>query len=313
MSETVNASEPVPEPESDWLKELQQEALAKGQSPVLYLPVLGLNGYMRRGRCHLLAGYAKSGKTELMTSIMLGWPEERVLYVSEEDREVWYDRMLEVPEWPGDVKVTYSLGWPLQRIMNECLDWDGSVIVIDTLKLLGIEEENDPATVQAALAPFVKMARLKKVTLILMHHANKHGGSGGRAVSGSHAFVSIVDIFLEIDEVPHEPEDSPLRHLSGRGKIKPIERLLYEKDKNGDGLMYARGPAIIDANLAVQNAMSTSWQNLAEVSEHCGLGTQAVYRRVMELVKKGKAERDPPMGTNARGQRADGPPRYRLT
>lgn len=294
----VTETEEEIEPGEDWFRDLQRQVRAKGVRPNKFLPVLGCEGYIRKGRSHLLAAYAKVGKTELMVNILLGWETQKVLYVSEEDRGTWEDRAEELPDWPNEMLLVYALGMEPQAILGRVAEWDGSIVIIDTIKLLGIEDENDAAKVQAGLSPFVAQCRKNRQTLIFLHHDNKHGGKGGRGVSGSHAFVAIVDIFLEIDEVVGHPNQ---RVLSGRGKIRNISGLTYER-RTEDGLMRALDSSLMTARLTVQKWVGANWQTTAEIAELAGYSPETALKHLKDAAKQGQIERDPAMGEDAKGR-----------
>jgi DNA repair protein RadA/Sms len=283
--------------EEDWFAELQENVKANGISPIIFLPVLGVEGYIRENRSHLLASYPKGGKTELMVNILMEWPEERILYITEEGRETWMDRAYELPKWPNDMLVWYGLGKDMQTIWNKVNTWDGSVVIIDTIKVLGIENENDAALVQANLSPFITICRKHKQTLIFIHHDNKGSAKGGRGIAGSHAFVGIVDIFLELDEVRDEPNK---RALSGRGKIRNIDRLIYERQD--DGSMKALGGFVLDNEIKVLNGVTDEWALTREVMEESELSLQSVQRHLLKLAERNVIERDPPIGDESKGK-----------
>lgn len=75
------------------IRQLLDEAAA--QPALAFLPFLGVDGYIQRGSSHLLAGYPRSGKTELIVQLALAWRRlgEQVLYVSEEAEHIWRYRV----------------------------------------------------------------------------------------------------------------------------------------------------------------------------------------------------------------------------
>jgi predicted ATP-dependent serine protease len=75
------------------------------------------------------------------------------------------------------------------------------LIVVDTFgDLAGLrgEEENDAGAVQAALDPLKEVAERDGLSVLLIHHSRKSGGSHGTGVRGSSAFVAAVDTFAEV-------------------------------------------------------------------------------------------------------------------
>jgi hypothetical protein len=75
---------------------LQDEVMQNGKSPITFLQLLGMDGYIRRGRAHLLSGYPKTGKTELILRAIQEWGADSVLYFTEESQETWEDRAYEL-------------------------------------------------------------------------------------------------------------------------------------------------------------------------------------------------------------------------
>lgn len=282
----LNDDDEVDEPKWDWMRDRQKQVKMAGLTPITFLPLLGCEGYIRINRTHLMSAYPKGGKTELLVNALLEWDEEKILYLSEEARETWDDRRYELPDWPNEMKTVYALGMSQAALLDEMRAWDGSVVVIDTVKLIGIEDENDNSKVQKALTPFIEVARQRKQTLIFVHHDNKHGGKGGKGIAGASAFVGIVDIFLELDEVANEPDQ---RKLTGRGRIRSIEPLIFERDPK-TGLMRAITGGEQSGLIRVYTALSSEWKSSAELQEHTELSEATVRRHLKKLLGQGKVE-----------------------
>jgi hypothetical protein len=65
------------------------QALAREEGRALrYLPLLGREGYIIKGFTHLISGYAKAGKTQLLAQVVGEWQEEPVLWFTEEPQAV---------------------------------------------------------------------------------------------------------------------------------------------------------------------------------------------------------------------------------
>src|SRR5262245_9578326 len=77
-----------------------------------YLPLLGHDGYVVRGWSHLVAGYPRSGKTELLVACCRDWLTmgETVLYFTEEPKEIWCSRLARAKDaWHG-MKIYLGFG-----------------------------------------------------------------------------------------------------------------------------------------------------------------------------------------------------------
>ena len=59
-----------------------------------YLPVLGVDGYIVKGWSHLLAGWWRLGKTEILAAVVAVWLRLglKVLWLTEEPDSLWADR-----------------------------------------------------------------------------------------------------------------------------------------------------------------------------------------------------------------------------
>ena len=107
---------------------------------------------------------------------------------------------------------------------------DSDVIVIDTMKLLMMENENDNSQINMALTPLVAACRPSNKTLVIAHHTRKGGGSGGEAAAGGYQFFGGVDVGLELERVG---QPTNRRKLHGQGRILDVPELLYERSNDG--------------------------------------------------------------------------------
>ena len=114
-----------------------------------YLPLLGQEGYLVRRWSHLVAGYPRSGKTELLSACCRDWLAlgERVLYLTEEPLDIWRPRLARAQEaWKG-MKLVTAFGMGLAAIHKRLRDGPESIVILDTIRGLGIVhgDENDNA------------------------------------------------------------------------------------------------------------------------------------------------------------------------
>ena len=72
------------------------------------------------------------------------------------------------------------------------------MVILDTIRLLQLRDENDNSQINLALTPLIALCRNLHKTLILAHHTRKGSGDYGEAAAGSHAFLGIVDVAVEL-------------------------------------------------------------------------------------------------------------------
>jgi predicted ATP-dependent serine protease len=241
---------------------------ASGAAPHLdYLPFLGRSGYVVRGWTTLVAGYPKSGKTELIASWCLE-QSDPILYFTEEPESVWAARLAKLPGDWSHVFLVFALGADPADILATIINSRESIIVIDTVRnLLALHDETDNSEVARVLAPHITACRTAGKTLMLLHHIRKGGGSYGEGITGGHAFLGIVDAAIEILREQNLGENC--RHIRGWGRVAPIPELLYELLE--DGTMKALGDPMAVHLEALQGriaeVLNGDWQTTKEVWE----------------------------------------------
>jgi hypothetical protein len=269
-----------------------------------HLPLLGKDGYLVRGWSHVVAGFPRCGKTELILACIKEWLRLglRVLYFTEEAEPLWRERLSrhEGP-WRG-LQLVFGLAVPAPDLLARMAASDQEVVVVDTLRNLGIlgADENDNAAVARAVAPWVSEARRTGKTWFGLHHTRKGGGDHGQGISGAHALLGSVDIALEIAW-----DNNPKRRLvKGHARIVQIDDLLYEQDQDGGlrALGDPSGVTVIEVRARLLQALGADWLKSAEV-----LGLLDAPRPSEELLrqalqaeaKAGRVERDPPITDGA--------------
>jgi AAA domain/DnaB-like helicase N terminal domain len=197
------------------------------------LPLLGRRGYVVRGWSHVLAAPPKCGKTELPYPCLWDWARagERVLYVTEEPETVWRLR-LRGDSPPRGVRLVWGLGAAAGDLLRRAAGGDETVIVLDTLRSLGIlgEDEADNAKVCRAITPWVAACRPAGKTLIGAHHTRKSGGEHGEGISGAHALLAAVDVALELRRSDRGENH---RALSAYGRVIEPAELTYHREPDG--------------------------------------------------------------------------------
>jgi RecA-family ATPase len=81
------------------------------------------------------------------------------------------------------------------------------LIIIDPLfKFANIRDGNDYSIVTKALEPFINISRAMKTHLMLVHHMNKGGGTGGDGILGSTAIFGTVDTAIMLNKNEYNQE-----------------------------------------------------------------------------------------------------------
>ncbi len=279
--------------------DLQAQAREEGLE-LESLPLLGRHGYFFRGWTHLLSAYPKIGKTELLVRVVAEW-NETILWFTEESIETWKARLAGLPFTLERVVLFFGLGVPREVLLRRIAQGTEKAVIIDTDKLLGIRDPNDAGEVTEVLVPFISTCREQGKTLVIAHHERKAGGQHGEGISGSHAFLGLVDIALEL--LP-DAQARNRRLIRGYGRVVSICELVYELRE--DGLMVALGaPEVLSLEATKERVLALlteDWQTLREIME--GLGDpkpsdEQVRRALNALVEEGKADRDPPPGVRS--------------
>jgi len=301
--------------------ELQREALERkrrGETLLEFLPLLGREGYIARLLATLISSYHKVGKTHLLQCIVQEWPEEIVLWLTEEARSIWDVRLAAAPVGALDhVTLVYAIGLGAEGMLRRIVDGAETVIIIDTLRnLMGLEDESNNAQVALALVPFVGLCAQQHKTLIVTHVDRKSGGEHGREVAGAGAFIGAVDAVLTI---ARDPTKRTRRIIKGLARNFAPEDLMYER--MADGTMVAVGsPAEVqlpEVKSKVLGALAGEWLATTAVWEALPEprpSKDQVRRALMELalerlgddgaVATPQVERDPPVAvTDVQGKR----------
>ena len=284
-------------------KAQRDKALAAGVTKLPYLPLLGQDEFLVKGWSHLIAGYPKVGKTQLMVQLSASWSPLRVLYITEEPEPLWDYRLANMEEWEQGT-ILYGMGVPAPQLLRDIQDGDEEIVVIDTIRLLGFKDENDNSALFAMLSPFIDACREGGKTLILLHHTRKGGGEHGEAIAGGHAFLGVVDIGIEI----RRDKRKNRRLIKAYGRAGTGGEFLYEM--RDDGLMVPFGkPTDVGRKEVKEKALqiltsASDWLTTKEVrkampSPHPS--SEQLRLSLTELAEEGSAERDPPIREEAKG------------
>lgn len=226
--------------------------------PYTYIPVLGEDKpILVNGLCSLIYAAPKVGKTEFLMQTLLRivggkrGPRKVVWYTEEYDTNIWGNRIgalnplspheaLQAPEiqlrdgWSIDINedVNKLLSVDRLRFLKQ-IEWNDiptdvpitpTIVVVDTIKLLRIENENDSAQIRRAIEPLYSLAKELKFTLLLVHHARKQAGMFGQNAAGGYDFMGAVDVVIELSRTDKKDARRRLSVIGGRG----VEEVDYE-------------------------------------------------------------------------------------
>lgn len=260
-----------------------------------FLPFLGVDGYIPRGWVTLLAGYPKTGKTELAARLVLSWTGERVVYFSEESERIWALRLKKLGG-AKHVHIIPAIIYSPEDLLREMELSDGTVFVIDTIRnLTGIQDENDNSEIARALKPFIQTANEKQATLLLLHHIRKGGGEHGEAIAGGHGFLGLVDVALEIARDPNLPANR--RKVRGWARLfDPMEGVYELSDGSMRFLGSATAVRLDELGRRVLQVLTPEWASLKELLatlDDPKPSSEQLRRALNTLLAEGKVERDP--------------------
>ena len=276
---------------------LRKEDKSNNSNSMHFLPMLGEEGFFVKGWSHIIAGYPKVGKTELIIRSVSEWKRERIIYFTEEPMSLWKARLDILPEFYGldHVELCFALGVDPMKILKRIKEGDESVVVIDTVRnLLGIKDESDNSEISRAMIPYVATAREKEKTLIFGHHERKAGGNYGAGITGGHAFLGIVDIGTELSRT----NTGNHRRLRGWGRIIEVPERLYEKLDDGSMRIIGSPDAVSfkEVKESVLSVVDREWRRTKEIREKLPdlkPSIDQVIKVLEELAQENKVKRKP--------------------
>ena len=252
-----------------------------------------------RGMSHLVSGYAKVGKSELLFSWCVSWAAQglRVAYYTEEPKLIWVYRIGVLTKAPDGFDVLPVLGMSYGSILADIEANDDDVVVIDTMKVLGIRDTNVDSPVVEKLIPIIKACRDRDATLILAHHHNKTGGDFGKGIAGSHAFLALVDVSLEVDRISNHKNR---RKVTAIGRLLEFPEFTYEK--TAEGFRYLGGTAEVGLETVERRLLEVMPEAFEQRMTQAELGevigdpkpSPTQMKNALDcLIKKSMIQRDP--------------------
>jgi len=208
------------------------------EQPLEYLPLLGVNGLIARGTITLLGAHPKAGKTTLLIHACRAWVQQnlRVVYLSEDSRAIWRERVKRFPELGALILNAIPRAHP-ENWARAIRELEPDIVIVDTVRrFMPAKDENDSASVSAALAPFVDLTEhLPRTAIVLVHHTKKSLSSEGEItdIAGSHAFTAEVDAILLLAPVSEHKRQRILTPIAGRLWTLSPEPLVLELAEDG--------------------------------------------------------------------------------
>jgi DNA-binding transcriptional ArsR family regulator len=203
-----------------------------------YVPLLGVDGLIARGTITLLGAHPKAGKTTLLIHACREWVQQnrRVVYLSEDSRPVWRERVKRFPELGALILNAIPRAHP-EKWAQAVRELEPDIVIVDTIRrFMPAKDENDSASVSLALMPFVDLQQeLPRTAIVLVHHTKKSLSSDGEItdIAGSHAFTAEVDAILLLAPVREHKRQRILTPIAGRLWTLSPEPLVLELSEDG--------------------------------------------------------------------------------
>jgi DNA-binding transcriptional ArsR family regulator len=203
-----------------------------------YVPLLGVDGLIARGTLTLIGAHPKAGKTTLLIHACREWLQRglRVVYLSEDSRAIWRERVKRFPELSALILNTIPRAHP-ENWARAVREQEPDMVIVDTIRrFMPAKDENDSASVSLALTPFVDLQQeLPRTAIVLVHHTKKSLSSDGEItdIAGSHAFTAEVDAILLLAPVREHKRQRILTPIAGRLWTLSPEPLVLELSEDG--------------------------------------------------------------------------------
>lgn len=270
---------------------IARDYLATEPEPIRWL----WDDFIAEGSLTVLSAYAKTGKSTLITPLMLsiahGDPflgratcKTPILYlaVEEHPRDV-HLRLVQfgiTPDDPMHIAAGRLLPSEFPRIGEYVRRQKIGLVVLDTLaSFWNVEDENDNAEVGRAVRPWLDLARATNAAVLLVHHDRKSGGPDGKGVRGGSALFGAVDQLITLDR-RHGGAPSE-RTLKSLGRYGPMDLVIDYTE--GEGYVVVAGPGE-ESDAALQQALrGPEPKTLEELSRATGIARASLQRRLETL------------------------------
>jgi DNA-binding transcriptional ArsR family regulator len=275
-----------------------------------YVPLLGVDGLIARGTITLLGAHPKAGKTTLLIHACRAWVQQnlRVVYLSEDSRPVWRERVKRFPELNTLILNAIPRAHP-ENWARAIRELEPDIVIVDTIRrFMPAKDENDSALVAAALAPFVDLTQhLPRTAIVLVHHTKKSLSSEGEItdIAGSHAFTAEVDAILLLAPVKEQKRQRVLTPIAGRLWNLSPEPLVLElsEDASEYRVLGTAGEVLPESHAQstrekILHALRVLGQaTRTEIEEHLRASGEKIPERtirdaLLRLYEDGKVERE---------------------
>jgi DNA-binding transcriptional ArsR family regulator len=239
------------------------------------------------------------------------------VYLTEEPRIIWEKRVKEFPELNREQLIlnTFTREHP-ERWVRVLRELEPDVVVVDTIRrFVPAKDENDSASVSAALAPLVNLQHhLPRTAIVLLHHTKKNLSADGEItdIAGSHAYTAEVDAIFLLAPVRENKFQRILTPVAGRYWQFTPEPLVLELSESGTEYRVLGTVAEVlpltqaqSAKQKVLNAIqvlgSATRTDIEEYLEAMGekIPERTIKHALLALYEDGKVERD---GKGTRGE-----------
>ena len=275
-----------------------------------YVPLLGVDGLIARGTITLLGAHPKAGKTTLLIHASREWLQQnlRVVYLSEDSRPVWRERVKRFPELNTLILNAIPRAHP-ENWARAIRELEPDIVIVDTIRrFMPAKDENDSALVAAALAPFVDLTQhLPRTAIVLVHHTKKSLSSEGEItdIAGSHAFTAEADAILLLAPVNEQKRQRVLTPIAGRLWNLSPEPLVLElsEDASEYRVLGTAGEVLPESHAQstrekILHALRVLGQaTRTEIEEHLRASGEKIPERtirdaLLRLYEDGKVERE---------------------
>ena len=290
------------------------EARLRQRDCLEHLPVLGADGYIVKGWTHLLAGWWRLGKSELIAAVVAPWLRMglRVLWITEEPDSLWADRadtfdeIYEPVPWDR-LTLLDAMSAPaaalLDRVVDSVAGREADVIIADTIReVCGIETMKDDDAIRRAVSPWLRRLRDGRRTLIFLAQHRKAAGESGERVEGSVALPSMMDAVLELATVDGYDRR---RRLTVRRRGSQVTPLVYEMDEDERLVVIpdARSRGRVETEAGAVFVVNESAEPLTSAAVRRQMDPRpsrdALRRALTAAARAGRIVRNPPITEDA--------------
>jgi hypothetical protein len=281
------------------------------------LPCLDRERVFIKGATHIFAGLPKEGKSTFLTWLIAEWAAagEQVLYLSEEPEIAWKDRLdnLDIEALGDNLRIWCATGKPENELLRAAADGPSTIVVIDTLSLMGLDDIGRTGHVMPVLRRWVPAMRASGKTLIIVSHLTKTRVSRSTRltdqIGGAVRLQGEVDQLIAFRRLTEDDKNTE-RQVTVRGRFHGSEQCFVVKLTGfSPAITYEATDFSIaqlsDAEAAVYEVLDDKVPSDYEAIEKAtGLKEAVVRRACKSLWARKLAEEVSGLTTFGRGQKA---------